>query len=50
MTSEQAAGIEPLPSERTTYWAKQDKVVIAVHQNGPISVRITGSSSNLAKR
>jgi hypothetical protein len=35
---DQAVGNEPLPAERTLFWAKQDKVVVAVHQSGPISV------------
>jgi hypothetical protein len=39
LNPKQAAGSESLPAERTAFWAKQDKVVIAVHQNGPISMR-----------
>ena len=35
---DQAAGKKPLQAERVAFWAKQDKVVIAVHQGGPISV------------
>lgn len=35
---DQAAGKKPLQPERVAFWAKQDKVVIAVHQSGPISV------------
>jgi hypothetical protein len=37
---EQAAGKKPLQPERVAFWSKQDKVVIAVHQRGPISVRV----------
>lgn len=37
---DQAAGTEAIPPERVTYWAKQDKVVIATHRQGPISVRL----------
>ena len=46
----QAAGKEPLPAERAAFWAKQDKVVIAVHQNGPISVHMTDSSTSITKQ
>ncbi len=35
---DQATGAKPLPAERAAFWAKHDKLVIAVHQNGPISV------------
>lgn len=42
---EQAAGKQPLPAERVTFWAKQDKIVIAVHQNGPISVHLANKPS-----
>ena len=34
---EQASGKEPLAAERTAFWAKQDKIIVAVHQSGPIS-------------
>lgn len=43
---EQASGKEPLAAERTEFWAKQDKVVIAVHQRGPISFRGSTDTSN----
>jgi hypothetical protein len=36
---EQASGKDPLPAERTAFWAKQDKIIVAVHQSGPISFR-----------
>lgn len=35
----QAAGRTPLPADRIASWARQDKVVVAVHYAGPISVR-----------
>ena len=47
---DQAAGNVPMPAERAAFWAKQDKVVIAVHQNGPISVRIAPESQALTQR
>ena len=47
---EQAAGSEPLPAERAAFWAKQDKVVVAVHQNGPISVRVAPENQTLTQR
>lgn len=37
---EQATGKKPLQPERVAFWAKHDKVVIATHQSGPISVRV----------
>lgn len=43
---DQAAGAVPLPPERVAFWAKQDKVVIAVHQGGPISVRVAAPATN----
>jgi len=47
---DQAAGNETLPAERTEFWAKQDKIVVAVHQTGPISVRVAAASPTLTKR
>lgn len=35
---EQAAGKSPLPDAKVDFWKKQDRVIIAVHQGGPISV------------
>jgi len=46
----QAAGSESLPAERLAFWAKQDKVVVAVHQNGPISVRVGTENQAITKR
>lgn len=37
----QAAGTEPVDPERAAHWAKQDKVVVAIHQGGPISIRLS---------
>jgi len=34
----QASGDDPLPPEKTAFWEKQDRVIIAVHGGGPISV------------
>ncbi len=47
---DQAAGNAPLPAERVSFWAKQDKIVVAVHQSGPISVRINAESQTITKR
>jgi hypothetical protein len=47
---DQAAGNEPMPPERTAFWAKQDKLVVAVHQSGPISVRTTLETNTLTQR
>src|SRR6478672_233293 len=32
---DEAAGNVPLPAERAAFWARQEKIVIAVHQSGP---------------
>lgn len=54
VTFEQAAGNEALPAERAAFWSKQDKVVIATHQSGPISVNIKAApatpSTNITQR
>lgn len=42
---DQATGKQPLPAERTDFWAKQDKIVVAVHQRGPISFRSAPTSN-----
>lgn len=42
---DQAAGAQALPPERVAFWTKQNKIVIAVHQGGPISVRITAPAT-----
>jgi hypothetical protein len=47
---DQAAGNEPMPAERAAFWAKQDKLVVAVHQSGPISVRIAPETTSLTQR
>jgi hypothetical protein len=46
----QAAGLEPPARRKVSFWAKQDKVVIAVHHSGPISVRINTASKTLSQR
>ncbi|MFD2256946.1 hypothetical protein ACFSSA_09680 [Luteolibacter algae] len=35
---DQASGESPIPEEKIEYWKKQDRVIVAVHQGGPISV------------
>jgi hypothetical protein len=47
---DQAAGTEPLPAERAAFWSKQDKVVIAVHQSGPISVTVGKADPTITQR
>lgn len=42
----QASAKESLPAERIEFWAKQDKVVVTVHQRGPISFRSAPSSNS----
>jgi hypothetical protein len=43
----QAAGKEAIPPARVAFWAQQDKVVVAIHQGGPISVRLAQPDSSL---
>lgn len=50
VTFDQAAGNEAMPAERAAFLAKQDKIVVAVHQCGPISVRVTKESQTITKR
>ena len=50
VTFDQAAGNEALPAERAAFLAKQDKVVVAVHQSGPISVLVAKETRTLTKR
>jgi hypothetical protein len=47
---DQAAGFVPLAAERVAFWAKQDKIVIATHQLGPISVRIAAANQTISQR
>lgn len=37
-TFDQASGEVPFPEEKVEFWKKQDRVIVAVHQGGPISV------------
>jgi len=46
----QAAGTEPLPSGRVAFWTRQGKVVVSVHQGGPISMPAAKESSPLTQR
>lgn len=47
---DQATGAKPLPAERVAFWATQEKIVIAVHQQGPISVRATTELPTITQR
>lgn len=47
---DQAAGNVSLPAERVAFWAKQDKIVVAVHQSGPISVNIAKQPQTITQR
>ncbi len=40
VTFDQAAGNDSLPAGQAAAWTKQDKLVVAVHHRGPISVQI----------
>ena len=45
---DQAAGNQPIPAERLTFWSRQDKIVVTVHQSGPIPVRLPDPSETAA--
>jgi hypothetical protein len=47
---DQAAGAVPLAAERVAFWAKQDKIVIATHQSGPISVKVAAAKQIVSQR
>ncbi|MES2476171.1 MAG: hypothetical protein V4640_10345 [Verrucomicrobiota bacterium] len=40
VTFDQAAGNQVVPSSQTAAWRSQEKLVIAVHHNGPVPVSI----------
>lgn len=50
VTFDQAAGTDEIPTEQTSKWSKQGKIVVAVHHDGPISVRLAESSPALSMR
>jgi hypothetical protein len=50
VTFDQAAGNDPLPAARVAFWAKQDKIVVAVHQGGPISVNVASTTQAITQR
>ncbi len=50
LTFEEAAGTHPLTPERLESWTGQDKLVVAVHQGGPISLLPAGAGENPARR
>ena len=50
VTFDQAAGNIALPAARVAFWAKQDKIVVAVHQNGPISVNVAKTPQAITQR
>jgi hypothetical protein len=45
VTFEQAAGNEALPAEAAKSWKTMEKIVVAVRQTGPISVRVADGQS-----
>ena len=47
---DQAAGNEAIPSENSDAWRKQKRIVVAVHQQGPISVRTDSLLTSLTQR
>jgi len=47
---DQATGAKPLQAERVAFWSKQDKIVIATHQSGPISVRVVNETQAITQK
>ena len=47
---DQAAGNEALPTSAGAVWLKDNKVVVAVHHDGPISVRVSDVATALTTR
>ena len=47
---DQAAGKQPLPEARRQFWPTQTKVIVAVHQGGPISVRTLQAEKDAVTR
>jgi hypothetical protein len=47
---DQAAGNQPLPAQKAEAWGKINKLVVAVHQGGPISVRVAEETTDLTQR
>mgnify|MGYP000882838925 FL=1 len=45
VTFEQAAGNESLPAEASKDWKNHEKIVVAVRQTGPISVKLADTPS-----
>jgi hypothetical protein len=45
VTFEQAAGNESLPADAAKAWKSMEKIVVAVRQTGPISVRVADGQS-----
>ena len=50
VTFDQAAGSEEISAKTTAAWSKGNKIVVAVHHEGPISVRVADSSKTLSMR
>jgi hypothetical protein len=50
VTFEQAAGTVALPEERAAHYRKLNRVVVAVHQTGPISVLVSKEAPTLTSR
>ena len=50
VTFEQAAGSEEISAKTTAAWSKENKIVVAVHHDGPISVRLADSPKALSMR
>lgn len=47
---EQAAGNEELPARFRNTWNKQEKLIVATHRMGPISVRVAAANTQTASK
>jgi hypothetical protein len=45
VTFDQAAGNDSLPADQCAAWKQQEKLVVAVHNQGPISVQLASADS-----
>lgn len=50
VTFDQAAGTETLPSSKVAAWETQQKLVVAVHHNGPVPVTIANDLQAVTQR
>jgi hypothetical protein len=50
VTFDEAVGLDNIPAERSARWAGERKIVVTVHKQDPISVRVAKPAQALARR